>query len=633
MFIARYMNLSSERRKSMALDTSGFVPKGNLNTDESALGRTGRRATVKAVLARLSAFRGWILVSLLMAVVSVVCTLQVPIRIGYVIDGICLIFGGEAMDETAVAGVTTIMWRDLIMAAVFAVLVGVSTYIMNLVNNHITYLTVRDIRNDALEHINVLPLKYIDSHSQGDIVSRIIADADQFADGMLMGFTQAFTGILTILGTLFFMLRMNVAVTLVVVCVTPLSLFIARFISSRTYKMFRTQSIERGEQTALIDEMIGNAKIVKAFNREEEVLSRFDEINGRLEKSSLKAIFYSSLTNPCTRFVNSVCYALVALTGSYFVLMSSSGSMSRLVSGLSVGTLTVFLAYANQYTKPFNEISGVISELQGAVACAARVFEILDAEPESPDAPDSLKDTEGYVDVDDVDFSYVPDRELITDLNLHIKPGQRVAIVGPTGCGKTTIINLLMRFYDTDDGSISVDGKKIDSVSRHSLRSSYGMVLQETWLAGGTIADNIRFGAPDATDEEIVSAAKASGAHSFIRRLPDRYDTLIGEGGAQLSQGQKQLLCITRVMLKLPPMLILDEATSSIDTRTEMRIQKAFLSMMQGRTSFIVAHRLSTIREADVILVMRDGHIIEQGDHETLLKSGGFYSELYNSQF
>jgi len=606
----------------MALDTSGFVPKGNLNTDESALGRSGRKSTIRKVLQRLSGFRILILLSLLMAVLSVVFTLLVPIFIGRVIDCISM---GSGADEIR---------NNLILAGSSAVIVGLSTYVMNLINNRITYLTVRDIRDEALRTIDTLPLKYIDSHSQGDIVSRIVADADQFADGLLMGFTQAFTGIMTIIGTLVFMLRMNVAITLVVVCVTPLSLFIARFISSRTYQMFKDQSIERGAQTSVIDEMIGNAKVVKAFNKEGDVLARFDEINERLEKASLKAIFYSSLTNPCTRFVNAVCYALVALTGSYFAVLAMQGSGSSLIRGITVGTLTVFLSYANQYTKPFNEISSVISELQGAIACAARVFEIIEEQPETPDTDsDVLNDVTGRVDIEDVAFSYVPDRELITGLDLHVEPGQRVAIVGPTGCGKTTIINLLMRFYDVDAGSISVDDADIRDVTRSSLRSSYGMVLQDTWLAGGTIADNIRFGAPSATMDEVIEAAKATGAHSFIRRLPLRYDTVIGEGGTELSQGQKQLLCVTRVMLNIPPMLILDEATSSIDTRTEMRIQKSFRNMMEGRTSFIVAHRLSTIREADVILVMKDGRIIEQGDHGTLLDRGGFYSELYNSQF
>ncbi|MCR5594669.1 MAG: ABC transporter ATP-binding protein/permease [Lachnospiraceae bacterium] len=616
----------------MALDTSGFVPKGNLNTDETALGKSGRKDTVRKVLKRLSGYRFLIIISLILAAVSVLFTLMVPIKIGDAID--CIEQLASGADSASGPVLQRAITDSLIKAAVFALIVGVSTYVMNLINNRITYHTVRDIRNDTIEKIGTLPLSYLDSHSQGDIVSRVVADADQFADGLLMGFTQAFTGIMTIIGTLVFMLRMNVAITLVVVCVTPLSLFIARFISSRTFKMFKKQSIERGEQTALIDEMIGNAKVVKAFNKEKDILERFDEINGRLSESSLKAIFYSSLTNPCTRFVNAVCYALVAMTGSYFAIMALGGNTGRVISGITVGTLTVFLSYANQYTKPFNEISSVISELQGAVACAARVFEILD-EPSEVNDPDvsELKDVDGMIDIKDVDFSYVPDKELITDLNLNVTPGQRVAIVGPTGCGKTTMINLLMRFYDVDAGSISVDGTDIRKVTRDSLRSSYGMVLQDTWLTSATIADNIRFGAPNASMEEIVEAAKASGAHSFIRRLPDKYDTYIGEGGAELSQGQKQLLCITRVMLNIPPMLILDEATSSIDTRTEIRIQNAFHKMMQGRTSFIVAHRLSTIRESDVILVMKDGHIIEQGDHNTLLARGGFYYELYNSQF
>ncbi|MBQ8945219.1 MAG: ABC transporter ATP-binding protein [Lachnospiraceae bacterium] len=617
----------------MALETSGFVPKGNLNTDDSALGKSGRRDTIRRVLDRLVRFRFLILVSLLMAVVSVVFTLLVPIRIGSAVDCISGLASGDAAGTQA--DILRASLRDnLIRAAVYAVIVGLSTYIMNLVNNRITYLTVRDIRNDTLAKISHLPLSYIDSHSQGDIVSRVVADADQFADGLLMGFTQAFTGIMTIIGTLVFMLRMNIAVTLVVVCVTPLSLFIARFISSRTYMMFRDQSIERGAQTSLIDEMIGNEKVVKTFNKEADVLREFDEINERLTSAGLKAIFYSSLTNPCTRFVNAVCYALVAMTGAYFAVLTQSGSTGTLINGITVGTLTVFLSYANQYTKPFNEISSVISELQNAIACAARVFEIMDEEPESSDEglPD-MGEAAGRVDLSDVDFSYVPDRELIKDLNLSVAPGHRVAIVGPTGCGKTTIINLLMRFYDVDSGRICVDGSDICKITRKSLRNSYGMVLQDTWLARGTIADNIRFGAPDAGLEEIKEAAKATGAHSFIRRLPDKYDTMIGEGGVSLSQGQMQLLCITRVMLNIPPMLILDEATSSIDTRTEMRIQDAFHKMMKNRTSFIVAHRLSTIREADVILVMRDGSIIEQGSHETLLAKGGFYSELYNSQF
>lgn len=599
----------------MALETGGFVPKGNLNTDKEALGKSGRRRTISKVLHALKKYWALIIVSLILAFISVLFTLLVPIEIGHSIDYIG----------------STDIFIYLLRALIFALIAGVSQWIMNLINNRISYLTVRDIRNRALQKIEKLPLKYIDSHSQGDIVSRVIADADQFSDGLLMGFTQAFTGIMTIVGTLFFMLRMNVAITLVVVCVTPLSLFVARFISSRTYEMFRLQSLERGQQTALIDEMIGNEKVVKAFGREKIVLAQFDEINERLQKSSLRATFFSSLTNPCTRFVNAVCYALVALTGAFFVL---SGGNTILTTGISVGTLTVFLSYANQYTKPFNEISSVISELQNAIACAARVFEIMEEEPETSDENnDILLDVAGRVDIDNVAFSYSKDKELITDLNLHVKEGQRIAIVGPTGCGKTTIINLLMRFYDVDEGSIKVENKDIRSVTRHSLRDSYGMVLQDTWLKKGTIKDNLKMARPDATDEEIIEAAKASHAHSFIRRLSCGYDTMIGEDGGGLSQGQKQLLCITRVMLNLPPMLILDEATSSIDTRTEIKIQKAFETMMKGRTSFIVAHRLSTIQNADVILVMKDGHIIEQGNHETLLAKKGFYHELYNSQF
>ncbi|MCR5503170.1 MAG: ABC transporter ATP-binding protein/permease [Lachnospiraceae bacterium] len=612
----------------MALDTSGFVPKGNLNTDSSALGKTGQKETIKKVLRSLRKYRFLILFSLFLALVSVIFTLLVPIRIGDAIDRIALLNTEQGIwQKEAIAGF-------LIQAAVFALIVGISTYGMNLINNRITYHAVRDIRNRTLEKIGHLPLSYLDSHSQGDIVSRVIADADQFADGLLMGFTQAFTGIMTILGTLIFMLRMNPAITLVVVLVTPLSLFVAKFISSRTYAMFRDQSIERGKQTSLIDEMIGNEKVVKAFHKEADILEQFDEINERLQKTSLKAIFYSSLTNPCTRFVNAVCYALVAMTGAFFALSGAAGEGSRLFGGITVGTLTVFLAYANQYTKPFNEISSVISELQNAIACAARVFEVMEEEPESDDSGGrELSDVSGTVDIEKVDFSYVKDKKLIEDLNLHVDPGQRVAIVGPTGCGKTTIINLLMRFYDADSGSIRVEGKDIRDLKRHSLRSAYGMVLQETWLKAGTIRDNILMARPDATEEEMIAAAKASHAHSFIRRLPKGYDTVIGEDGGSLSQGQKQLLCITRVMLKIPPMLILDEATSSIDTRTEIRIQKAFSAMMEGRTSFIVAHRLSTIMNSDIILVMRDGHIIEQGSHSDLLAAGGFYAELYNSQF
>lgn len=596
----------------MALDTSGFVPGGNLNTDESALQKKGRKSTLRRILSQLGKFIPLIILSLLLAVISVIFTLLVPVEIGEAIDNI-----GSGM------GIY------LIKTAVFAGIVGISTYSMNLLNNRISYLTVREIRNKAIQKIEKLPLKYIDSHSRGDIVSRVISDADQFSDGLLMGFSQAFTGILTIVGTLVFMLRMNIAITIVVVCVTPLSLFVAKFISSRTYSMFRAQSLERGEQTALIDEMISNEKVVKAFGREKEVIERFDEINLRLQKTSLKAIFFSSLTNPSTRFVNSVCYALVALAGALFVLI---GSDNPVTSGITIGTLTVFLSYANQYTKPFNEISSVISELQNAIACAARVFEIIDTDAESPD--DELKESEfvkGEVEIKEVSFSYSPDKELIKNFNLKVQPGQRIAIVGPTGCGKTTLINLLMRFYDVNFGSISVDGLDIREVKRSSLRQSYGMVLQDTWLRRGKIKDNIRFGREDATDEEIVEAAKLAHAHSFIRRLSNGYDTVIGEDGGELSQGQKQLLCIARVMLTHPEMLILDEATSSIDTRTEIIIQKAFNTLMEGHTSFIVAHRLSTIKNADMILVMRNGQIVEMGNHEELIKKHGFYYELYNS--
>lgn len=600
----------------MALDTSGFVPKGNLNTDETAMGKSGQKDTIKKVINRLKKYSLLVCLSLVLAFVSVIFTLLVPIKIGEAIDNIT-----AGMD---------VLIKSLALALCYALLVGISQWIMNLINNRITYLTVRDIRNEAIEHMEKLPLSYIDSHSHGDIVSRIIADADQFADGLLMGFTQAFTGIMTILGTLFIMLRMNVFITLVVVCVTPLSLFVAKFISSKTYSMFKLQSKERGEQTGLIDEVIGNEKVVKAFGQEEKSLIKFDEINLRLQKSSLRAIFFSSLTNPCTRFVNAVCYALVALAGSYFALSGNN----YIASGITVGTLTVFLSYANQYTKPFNEISSVISELQNAIACAARVFEIIEEPLESSDEDkQTLSDIVGKVDINNVSFSYDKQKELIKDLNLQVNPGERVAIVGPTGCGKTTIINLLMRFYDVDTGDICIDGNNTATLKRSSLRNSFGMVLQETWIKKGTIRDNIRISKEDATEEEIIRAAKLSHAHSFIRRLPKGYDTIIGEDGGSLSQGQKQLLCIARVMLALPPMLILDEATSSIDTRTEIKIQQAFNTMMEGRTSFIVAHRLSTIQNADIILVMKDGHIIEQGNHEELLGNKGFYYELYNSQF
>ncbi len=599
----------------MAMDTSGFVPKGNLNADADALSKIGRKNTVIRVLAFLKKYRASICISLILAAVSVVSTLLVPIYVGKAID---------AFSE----GLGAVL-KILSFAASFAFVVGASQYVMNMINNRISYNTVRDIRNEAVKRIEHLPLSYIDSHPQGDIVSRIVADADQFAEGLLLGFTQAFTGIMTIGLTLFFMFSMNVFITLVVVLVTPLSIFIARFISHRTYSMFQKQSIIRGRQTALIDEMIGNEKVVKAFSKEEDVLRRFDEMNEDLSKASLHAIFFSSLTNPSTRFVNAVCYALVALFGAFYCI-GVKGSLAFALSGGTIGTLTVFLSYANQYTKPFNEISSVISELQNALACAARVFEILDEKCESEDenliASESCR---GDVKAEHVDFSYVKDRELIKDLNIDVKSGMRVAIVGPTGCGKTTIINLLMRFYDVDSGSISVDGEDIRKIPRKSLRGRYGMVLQDTWLRRGTIMDNIRIGKADATDEEIIEAAKATHAHGFIRRLEKGYNTYIGEDGEGLSAGQKQLLCITRVMLSVPPMLILDEATSSIDTRTEMQIQSAFEKLMKGRTSFIVAHRLSTVRNADIILVMKDGAIIETGDHNTLMEKNGFYKKLY----
>ena len=574
-------------------------------------------ATVRKVLAHIGRYRWLVLASLALSALTVALTLYVPILVGRAIDRI---IGAGRVDFAAI---WPILWRIGICVAV----TGLGQWVMNVVNNRVTFDVVRDIREEALAHIQDLPLSYIDAHPHGEIVSRVIADADQFADGLLMGFTQLFTGVLTILITLAFMFLQNALIALVVVAVTPLSLFVARFIARRTYDMFRRQSETRGEQTAFIDEMIGNLKVVQAYGREAAEIERFDGINGRLRECSLKATFFSSLTNPSTRFVNSVVYALVALTGGLAALAPGSA--------MTVGMLTAFLSYANQYTKPFNEISGVITELQNAVACAARLFELIEAEPQAPDAPDAapLEDVRGKVEFRDVDFSYLPEKPLIRHFSLSVEPGKRVAIVGPTGCGKTTLINLLMRFYDVDAGSIAVDGREIRSIPRVSLRGAYGMVLQETWRKNGTIRENIAMGRPDATDEEIVAAAKAAHAHSFIRRLSDGYDTAIGEDGGMLSQGQKQLLCIARVMLCLPPMLILDEATSSIDTRTELKIQSAFARMMQGRTSFIVAHRLSTIREADLILVMRDGRIVEQGTHDGLLAKNGFYAELYNSQF
>ncbi len=583
-----------------------------------------QKETLIKVLKYIKPYRFLMALTILMAVVSVVLTLYLPILTGDAVDRIAFIFdpSGLNVDVSAIwAGLFGILRK----MGIVILLTAFTQWIMNVCNNRIVYNVIQDIRKKAFQRLEELPLKYLDAHSHGDIVSRVVADVDQFADGLLIGFTQLFTGIVTILGTLGFMLSVNVGITAVVVVITPVSLFVASFIAKKTFSMFKQQSETRGEQTALINEMIGNQKVVQAFNREDETLETFDEINGRLEKCSLRAIFFSSLTNPCTRFVNSLVYTGVGLTGALAVLNR----------GLSVGQLTCFLSYANQYTKPFNEISGVITELQNALACAARIFELIEEEPQEPDREDAvvLSDVKGQVELENVSFSYVPEKNLIENLNLHVKPGQRIAIVGPTGCGKTTIINLLMRFYDVDGGEIAVDGSGIREITRKSLRTSYGMVLQDTWLKRGTIRDNITVGKPDASQEEVIAAAKASHAHSFIKRLPNGYDTVIGEDGGSLSGGQKQLLCITRVMLSLPPMLILDEATSSIDTRTEIKIQKAFAVMMEGRTSFIVAHRLSTIQNADVILVMKDGHIIEQGNHKELLAKNGFYAKLYNSQF
>ena len=584
-----------------------------------------RKETLVKVLKYMKPYRFWLIAAIIMAAVSVVFTLYLPILTGDAVD--VLLHFLPSFRETVDSNFDWwyILRQLLVKMGVVILLTAAAQWIMSLCNNHIVYSIIEDIREKAFDKIQKVPLKYLDGHSHGDIMSRVVADVDTFADGLLLGFTQLFTGVITILGTLLFMLSENVGITAVVVLITPVSLFVASFIAKKTFKMFQLQSTSRGEQTTLINEMITNHKEVKAFGREAAVMEDFDEINGRLEKCSLRAIFFSSLTNPCTRFVNSLVYMGVGLTGSLAVIRG----------GLTVGQLTCFLSYANQYTKPFNEISGVITELQNALACAARIFELIEEEPQIPDAEDArvLTDVDGAVSLNKVSFSYSRDRKLIEDLNLDVKTGQRIAIVGPTGCGKTTIINLLMRFYDVDGGSISVEGTDIRDITRKSLRTSYGMVLQETWLKQGTIRDNIIVGKPDATDEEVIAAAKASHAHSFIRRLPEGYDTVISEDGGSLSQGQKQLLCITRVMLCLPPMLILDEATSSIDTRTEIRIQKAFATMMEGRTSFIVAHRLSTIQNADVILVMKDGHIIEQGNHEELLARKGFYAELYNSQF
>lgn len=583
--------------------------------------QTAPKGTMRKVLKYVSRHGFFMVVSIILAVIVVALTLYAPILIGEAID--LLADGKGSVDFSQVA-------EKLLATAVVIGITSVVQWVMNAINNRIAYHVVRDIRNEAFRHIEVLPLSYIDANPTGDIVNRVIADADQFSEGLLLGFTQLFTGVATIVGTLIFMFTISWQIAIVVVVTTPLSLFVAKFIASRTYRMFRLQTETRGQQTAFIDEMIGNQKVVQAFSHEKKSLEDFDRINDRLAEYSLKATFFSSLSNPSTRFVNSVVYAGVALCGA-LICISSAGT----AAAFTVGQLSCCLSYTNQYTKPFNEISGVITELQNALACAARLFELIEEKPQvsEPENAVTLTDVKGSVKLENVDFSYVPDRKLIEGLNLSVNPGQRIAIVGPTGCGKTTIINLLMRFYDVDSGSVNVEGNDIRNVTRHSLRESYGMVLQETWLKSGTIRDNIVMGRPDATDEEVIAAAKASHAHSFIKRMPQGYDTVIGEDGGSLSQGQKQLLCITRVMLCLPPMLILDEATSSIDTRTEIKIQDSFAKMMKGRTSFIVAHRLSTIREADVILVMKDGHIIEQGNHEQLLARNGFYANLYNSQF
>ena len=574
-----------------------------------------QKSTLRKVLRYIRRYWGYLGASIILAAVTVALTLYLPILIGQAVDRIV---GKGAVDF---AGIFVILRK----MAVIIGLTAVAQWVMNACNNKITYNVIRDIRTEAFEKIEKLPLKYLDAHSYGEIVSRVIADVDQFADGLLMGFTQFFTGIVTIFGTLIFMLTISVRITVAVVVITPVSLFVASFIAKKTFSMFKLQSETRGEQTAFIEEMVGNQKVVQAFSHEDEALEKFDEINERLQKYSLRAIFFSSITNPSTRFVNSLVYATVGVVGAF----------TAIAGGISVGQLSSLLSYANQYTKPFNEISGVITELQNALACAGRVIELIEEDAEVPDAEDAvdLEHANGKVELSHVYFSYVPEQKLIEDFNLSVKPGQRVAIVGPTGCGKTTLINLLIRFYDVNSGTIKVSDIPLQQLTRKSLRDNYGMVLQETWLRSGSIRDNIAMGKPDATDEEIIAAAKASHAHGFIKRLPEGYDTVIAEDGGNLSQGQKQLLCIARVMLCLPPMLILDEATSSIDTRTEIKIQNAFAKMMQGRTSFIVAHRLSTIREADIILVMKDGSIIEQGNHEELLEKNGFYAKLYNSQF
>ena len=572
-------------------------------------------ATLKEVICRLGRYRIFLVFSILLATVSVALTLYIPKLTGHAVDYVI------GKGKVNFPGVIQVM----IQIGVCTLITALAQWLMNVCNNKMTYQMVQDIRNEAFDKIEQLPLKYIDGHPYGEVVSRVIADVDQFSDGLLMGFTQLFTGIATIIGTFCFMLSVNVSITFVVVLITPVSFFVANFIAKRTFRMFRLQSEIRGEQTGLIDEMIGNQKVVQAFGRGEDVTERFDEVNKRLQEASLRATFFSSITNPATRFVNSLVYTGVGITGAFAVVRGA----------MSVGQLSSFLSYANQYTKPFNEISGVVTEFQNAIACAQRVFTLIDEEPQMPEPEHAvhLTDIDGNVKVEDVSFSYLPEQHLIEDFNLEVKPGQRIAIVGPTGCGKTTLINLLMRFYDVNAGSIKVEDIDIREMTRKSLRAGYGMVLQETWLKTGTIRENIAMGRPDATEEEIVEAAKASHIHNYIRRLPKGYDTWIAEDGGGLSQGQKQLLCIARVMLCRPPMLILDEATSSIDTRTEIKIQQAFAKLMEGRTTFIVAHRLSTIREADVILVMKDGKIIEQGNHEVLMKKEGFYHHLYESQF
>ena len=574
-----------------------------------------QKSVLKKVLAYIKKYNIYMILSIIAATITVVSTLYFPILTG---DAVDMIISKGNVDFVQIK-------KIIVKMLIVIVVTAIAQWIMNVSNNKMAYAVVKDIREKAFRKLQNLPLKYIDSNSYGDIVSRIVADVDQFSDGLLMGFTQLFTGVITIFGTLLFMFTINVRITLVVIVITPLSLVVASFIAKSTYNMFKEQSVTRGEQTSFIEEMIGNQKIVQAFGHEDEAIEKFDEINKRLEKCSLKAIFFSSTTNPSTRFINGLVYTAVGFTGA----------LSAMRGGLSIGQLTCFLSYANQYTKPFNEISGVITELQNALACAGRVFELIDEEPQVPDKEDAvtLEKVDGTVELKDVCFSYVPDKKLIENFNLSVKEGQRVAIVGPTGCGKTTLINLLMRFYDVTQGSIEVSGYDVRDIKRASLRTNFGMVLQETWLKAGTIKENICMGMPDATDEEIINAARAAHAHGFIKRLPNGYDTVIGEDGGSLSGGQKQLLCISRIMLSLPPMLILDEATSSIDTRTEIKIQQAFATMMKGRTSFIVAHRLSTIKEADIILVMKDGNIIEQGSHDELLKAGGFYYNLYNSQF